>query len=102
MLMTPEAENLENIIYTLLVPPPGQLPRLFAELEKIERHGKILPLGLAVWQLDREATNSVDPRGTPVVWVQPFLTGERAARALIQARNDFGKDFGKNHQAKFN
>jgi len=86
ILMTPEAANMENIVYTLRLPKPAELPRLFAEVEKIEKLGKVLPLGIAVWQRDREAT---DPKNEGVVWVQPFLTGERAARALTLAKSRF-------------
>jgi hypothetical protein len=95
VLMTPETQDREHVVYVLRMPQPNQLPSVFAELEKIEKPGKILPLGLAVWQRDRELED------TPgVVWAQPFLTGDRATRALRRAGELF-RD-GKDGHANFN
>ncbi len=90
VLVTPETPDRENLVYVLKVPPPKELPKLFLEVAKIEKPGKILPLGVALWQLDRER----DPKDGGVVWMHPFLTGPRAERALIRARQIFQEGAG--------
>jgi hypothetical protein len=94
VLMTPETPGRENTIYVLPIPQPKKLPDLFANVEKVEKPGKILPLGIAVRQLDHEAKDPKDPKSGAVVWVQPFLTGPRAEHALIQARKIFADGSG--------
>jgi hypothetical protein len=94
VLMTPETPGRENTIYVLPIPQPKKLPELFAAVGKVEKPGKILPLGIAVRQLDHEAKNPRDPKSGAVVWVQPFLTGPRAEKALIKAREIFAEGTG--------
>jgi hypothetical protein len=94
ILMTPETPGKENLIYVLPIPQPKKLPELFATVGKVEKPGKILPLGIAVRQLDHESKTPEDPKSGAVVWVQPFLTGPRAEAALIQARKLFADGSG--------
>lgn len=85
VLVTPETPGRENLVYTLPIPAPGKLPVLFRKVAKIEETGAVLPLGLVVGQMDREAYDPEDPKSGAVGWVQPFLTGDRAVRALKNA-----------------
>jgi hypothetical protein len=94
VLMTPETPSMENTIYVLPVPPPRQLPELFANVARIEKPGRILPLGIAIRQVDHESLNPSDPKSGAVVWVQPFLTGPRAVNALMHARQLFASGGG--------
>lgn len=79
VLTVPNAEQDWDFVHVLRVPEPAQLPDLFRRVADVEATGKVLPLGLGVWQRDREADSAV-------VWVQPFLTGPRAVRSLMIAR----------------
>jgi len=97
VLVTPETPDRENLVYVLRVPEPKRLPELFSEVAKLEKPGKILPLGVAVWQRDREIQ---DPEKQGVVWVQPFLTGARAEKALLEARKVFTE--GRGGKSTFN
>jgi hypothetical protein len=94
VLVTPETPDMENLIHVLPIPQPKKLPELFAKVEKLDKPGKILPLGIAVRQLDRETESGA------VVWVQPFLTGPRAESALKVARSAFAE--GKQGRSTFN
>ena len=89
VLMTPETPGKENLLYLLRIPEPGKLPKLFATVEEIEESGKILTLGILVRQEDREASDPKDGKVRVAVWPQPFLTGDRATRALKQAGQMF-------------
>ena len=95
-VVTPERPDKENEVYVLEVPPPRRLPELFERMAKIEKPGKVLPLGILIAQRDREAK---DPKEQGASWVQPFLVGPRAEKALILARKLFTE--GKN-RASFN
>jgi len=98
-LATPETPGGEDHVYALPLPAPGKLPVLFTKVEKIEQSGPILPLGIVVWQRDREA--EADDSGVRgVVWVQPFLTGPRASRALIEVRRIYAG--GEGGEGRFN
>jgi hypothetical protein len=100
ILVTPETPHMD-FVYVLPIPQPEKLPELFAKVAKIE--GKILPLGIAVRQIGREPNDlkdPKDPKSGAVVWVQPFLTGPRAERALLKARQVFAD--GKEAKSTFN
>jgi hypothetical protein len=88
VLVTPETPGRENLIHVLPIPKPKKLPELFATVSKIEKPGKVLPLGLVIRQLDEDVESGA------VVWAQPFLTGPRAEAALIQARKMFADGSG--------
>jgi hypothetical protein len=94
VLVTPETPGRENAVYVLPIPQPTKLPHLFATVAKVEKPGKVLPLGIAIRQVDREAEDSKDPKSGAAVWVQPFLTGPRAETALLQARKLFADGSG--------
>ena len=101
VLVTPETPGQENIVYTVPVPhEDDKLPELFAKVKQItnERFGKIMSLGIVLRQLDYEA----DPKGGVIVWVEPFLTGPRAEKALLHAKSMWAKDKDcKGGQSKF-
>ena len=69
------------------IPEPAGLPGLFEEVARMLAGGKFRPLGIGVWQRDREveALNPLDPK-RETVWVRPFVTGERDVRALFLAK----------------
>jgi hypothetical protein len=94
VLVTPETPDMENAIYVFPIPQPKKLGELFAKVEKLAKPGKIIPLGIAVRQVDRESETGA------VVWLHPFLTGPRAESALKQARGDFAD--GKGGRSNFN
>jgi hypothetical protein len=94
VLVTPETPSREDMVYVLRIPQPGKLSELFANVAKLEKPGKILPLGIAIRQVDQDSETGA------VVWVQPFLTGPRAERALIQARKLFAD--GSGGKSEFN
>jgi len=83
VLVTPETPDRKNWVYVLVVPPPEKLPELFANVEEIERPGKVWPLGILLRQVDREAQK--EDKVPVAVWPRPFLTGDRATRALKKA-----------------
>lgn len=91
VFVTPETPDTENVVYTLRIPrDPRDLPKLFKKMEEIVTAAKVLPLGLLAGQTDRETMEPDDPKSGAVVWVQPFLTGDRAVRALKTAKNSAG------------
>jgi hypothetical protein len=79
ILVAPNAEPGLDWVHVLWVPEPGKLPDLFQRAANVAATGARLPLGLGVWQMDREANDVA-------VWIQPFLTGPHAAKALVEAR----------------
>jgi hypothetical protein len=80
-----------DLIYVAPIPETKQLPELYSKVKKLEKDGGWVPLGIAVKQVDREAYEPKDPRSGAVVWVQPWLTNPRAARALLKARSAFAE-----------
>jgi hypothetical protein len=94
VLMTPEAAASVDLIYVFPIPQTRDLPELFGKVTKLEKTEKVIPLGIAIRQVDRERYDPKDPKSGAVVWVQPFLANARAARALIQARNLFADGSG--------
>ena len=97
VLMTPEVPSGFDLIQALPIPPPKELPDLFAKVERAVEAGVTLPLGIVIQQRDREGE---DPKSLGATWVEPFLTGPRAARALIEARRAFGD--GQGGKSAFN
>jgi hypothetical protein len=101
VLVTPETPGMENLVYVLQVPQPKRLPELFAEVAKIEKLGKVLPLGILIRQLERDAADPKAGKEVDVaVWPQPFLIGDRATRALKKAGEIFAE--GKGGKSTFN
>ena len=98
VLVTPEAPDLENVVFVVPIPEPNKLPELFANVAKVAKVGAVLPLGIAVWQKDRDPKA---PSGA-VAWVQPFLTGPRAESALRKARQIVAEGKGKEGKSTFN
>jgi hypothetical protein len=82
VLMTTDTSGAD-LIYAAPIPETKQLPVLYRKLKKLEKEGQWIPLGIVVQQLDREEK---DPKSKGAVWVEPWLTGPRAVRALIAAR----------------
>ena len=76
-----------GLIYMLPLPETKHIPELYGKLKKLEKDGHWSPLGIAIKQLDRETADQKDPMSGAVVWVHPWLTSPRAARALIKARS---------------
>jgi hypothetical protein len=96
VLMTPETAEGVDFIHVLRIPPPKKLPELFVKVSKAQKSGAVLPLGIVIGQEDHEVTDGI--KG--VMWVEPFLTGPRAVRALIEARRVCGD--GKEGKSTFN
>lgn len=95
VLMTPDAAKTDAV-FLLTVPRNIEgLPELYAKASALEGKKKVVPLGVAIWQRDREASKSID------VWVQPWLTNARAARAAIEARKAFEGSDGEETNSKF-
>jgi hypothetical protein len=97
VLMTPEAPSGFDQVQALPIPQPKELPDLFAKVSRAEKAGLMLPLGIVIQQRDREGE---DPKSLGATWVEPFLTGPRAVRALIEARRAFGD--GQGGKSTFN
>lgn len=79
VLMVPNYVPSRDVIHVLRIPEPDELPALFRFVSSIEDSARVLTPGLGIWLRDREA-------GSAEGWVQPFLTGQRAASALTKAR----------------
>ena len=79
VLMVPNYVPERDAVHVLRIPDPKDLPGLFRRVEEIEEEGRVQTLGLGVWQRDHET-------GTQAGWVQAFLTGDRAARAMARAK----------------
>lgn len=89
-LMTPNTPDKEDAVYLLgPVPEPKRLPELFAELAKIGKQADMLPLGIVIRQVDREVYGTKSDKEQAAVWPQPFLTGDRATKALKRAGQMF-------------
>ena len=67
------------MVRVLRIPDSENLPALFRRVEEIEEEGRVQTLGLGVWQRDRETESNAG-------WIQPFLTGPRAANGIAKAR----------------
>lgn len=82
-----------DFINVVPIPEVKQMLTLKDKLDKLEKKSCWTPLGVAIKQRDREAeaNDPKNPRSGAVVWVQPWLTNPRAARALIQARTAFAE-----------
>ena len=89
VLMTPE-----NLVYLLAIPKLEGLPALSAKAMQLERTEKTVPVGVAVWQRDREAQEDV-------VWVQPWLVNPQAERAAREAQKAFKASEGKDTKISF-
>jgi len=97
VLMTPDTDTAEvGRVHVLPVPRKLEgIPELGAKAVRLEKSEKVVPAGVAFWQKDREADNSVE------VWIQPWLTSSRAARALDAARKAFKDSDGKETHSTF-
>jgi hypothetical protein len=80
VLMVPNYLAARDAVHVLRIPEPDELPALFRRAAEIENGDRVLTLGLGIWQRDGEAESATG-------WIQPFLTGQRAANALMKARN---------------
>ena len=78
VLMVPNYVQERDAVHVLRIPEPGELPELFRRVEEIDETGGSDP-GAGVWQMDRET-------GSAEGWIQPFLTGARAASGMAKAR----------------
>ena len=79
VLMVPNYVPTRDAVHVLRIPEPEELPALFRFVSNIEDSARVLTLGLGIWLRDRQA-------GSTAGWIQPFLTGQRAANALTKAR----------------
>lgn len=90
VLMTTDNAGAD-LIYATPLPETKRLPELSGKLKKLEKEGKWVPLGIVIQQRDREACDPKDPKSIGAMWVEPWLTGPRAVRALTAARNAIAK-----------
>ena len=81
-----------DLVYLPTVPTIQGVPELANRLFTSEV--KWRPLGLAFWQMDREANSAVG-------WVQPWLTDERSVRALKKARESISASMPEDGPHKF-
>jgi len=79
VLMVPNYVPSRDAVHVLRIPEPEELPALFRFVSDVEDSARVLTVGLGIWLRDREA-------GSTAGWIQPFLTGQRAANALTKAR----------------
>ena len=79
VLMVPNYVPERDAVHVLRIPEAGDLPMLFQRVAEIEDAGRVQTLGLGVWQMDRETENTDG-------WIQPFLTGQRAANGIAKAK----------------
>jgi hypothetical protein len=94
VLMTPDDAKADTV-YILQMPRKLEdLPELSAKVAKHEKAEKAVPLGVAIWQRDREANHSD-------VWIQPWLVNPRAALAAIAARKAFIESEGRETKSTF-
>jgi nitrate reductase NapAB chaperone NapD len=82
VLVTPP--DRENAVHVLPVPQHKRFSTLFADVERLEKLGKVIPLGMVFRQRDRKAEDMS-------VWTEPFLTGHRAESALRQSEKIFAE-----------
>ena len=82
LLVTPP--DRENTVHVVPVPQHKRFSTLFADVERLEKVGKVIPLGVVFRQHDRKAKDHS-------VWTEPFLTGQRAESALRQAEKMFAE-----------
>jgi hypothetical protein len=96
VLVTPDSAKV-NRIYLLAIPPRlANLPSLAAKASQLERREKVVPLGVAVWQRDREPTDE------QIVWIQQWLVeGPRAELASREAQKAFKISEGKETETAF-
>jgi|SRR5579872_464289 len=96
VLMTLDNAKVDRIY---LLPIPRRLEDLSELSTKVAKHEKaerVVPLGVAIWQKDREADDSVD------VWVQPWLVETpRAKQAAIAARKAYEGSGGTQTESPF-
>jgi hypothetical protein len=96
VLMTPDNAKVDRVY---LVPIPRGLEALSELSAKVAKHEKaegVVPLGVAIWQKDSEADDSVD------VWVQPWLVETpRAKQAAIAARKAYEESEGEETETLF-
>lgn len=79
VLMAPHYVAERDAVHVLRIVESEELPALFRRVVEIENSERVMTLGLGIWQRDREAESTAG-------WIQPFLTGQRAANALAKAR----------------
>jgi len=95
VLMTPEKAKVSEVQVLGIPREFASLPRLHAKATQLERTEKLVPLGIAFWQRDRETDDE------PTVWVQQWLVNPRAEQATREARKALEKSAGKDTQAAF-
>jgi hypothetical protein len=78
VLLVPNYVPERDAVHVLRVPEPSDLPAIFRRVQELEDDGRVQALGLGVWQRDRDSDSHTG-------WVQAFLTGDRAARAIAKA-----------------
>jgi hypothetical protein len=101
VLMTPDTAASVDWIYVFPIPQIRDLVELFSKVARIEKAENVIPLGVAIRQIDREAADPKDPKSGAVVWVQPFLVNARAATALLKARQVFADTDGSGGKSTF-
>ncbi len=95
VLMTPESATSDQVHLLSMPRELEDLPGLSAKMAKLEKAEKVAPLGVAIWQRDREA-------GDTAVWLHPWLVvGPRAQRAAIAAQKAFDASGGKETKGTF-
>ena len=89
VLMTPDSAKI-NRVYVLTIPRDiAGLPEVAAKAAKLEKAEKAVPLGVAIWQRDREAYDPSELKSGIEVWMHLWLTSERALCASAEALKAF-------------
>ncbi|WP_109486986.1 hypothetical protein [Occallatibacter savannae] len=74
-----------------------ELPELLRTVERRAKNGDMAPLGVAFWQRDRDPAAKAEK----AVWVQSWLVGDRATRAVVGAREAFRDSDGRETDGQF-
>jgi hypothetical protein len=93
--MTPEGSELNTVYLLPLARGIDGLAGTYAKAERLEKEENVVPLGVVLWQRDREANDAID------VWVQSWLVGPRATLASNVARGAFEKSPDQETRATF-
>lgn len=74
-----------DLIQVFPIPPVEGVPGLYGKAKKLGEGWR--PLGIILWQMDREAADPKVQDSGAVIWAQPWLADQRSARALLAARD---------------
>ena len=95
VLMTTEEARKDRVYLLPISRDFDDLASLYKSAMQLKTTEKVVALGVAFWQLDREAG------GETHVWTEQWLAGPRAALAINRASEAFKESGGKETSANF-